>query len=42
LKNDPYELKNLARDPAQSSLLAKMAATLAREQAAAGPSAPGR
>jgi arylsulfatase A-like enzyme len=42
LKSDPYELKNLARDPAHAALLAEMTATFAREQAAAGPPLPGR
>jgi arylsulfatase A-like enzyme len=42
LKNDPYELKNLARDPARAALLAEMTATFAREQAAAGPPLPSR
>lgn len=36
LKNDPYELKNLARDPAQTALLAKMQATFVAQADATG------
>lgn len=34
LEADPYETRNLARDPAQAALLARMTAALAREQQA--------
>jgi arylsulfatase A-like enzyme len=36
LKNDPYEMKNLAPDPAHQELLARMQAEFARQRDAAG------
>lgn len=36
LRSDPYELKNLARDPAHAPLLAAMEQQFARQQSAAG------
>jgi arylsulfatase A-like enzyme len=36
LRTDPYETKNLARDPAQAALLARMTATFDREVKAVG------
>lgn len=36
LSSDPYELRNLARDPAHAALLAAMEKTFAAERAAAG------